>query len=192
MNNPKSPSRAIRPMSLHFGAATCSSPNNAAYFDRKEEERRLFNAKMEKRRCQNEIDQEEVERSLEEQRARLDSIGALLDHAMMFVNEHPTPETSPWKKKDKPSTPERSSSSDSEPISPVTVIKVPQAPAFARKPSLRRPLFPKISNNNSNELPRPKPQKPPKPSHLTMTPMFSSTPDDQMKKIRKAPKVTDL
>ena len=36
-----------------------------------EEERRLFNAKMEKRRCQNEIDQEEVERSLEEQRARL-------------------------------------------------------------------------------------------------------------------------
>ena len=33
MSNPKSPSRAIRPMSLHFGAA--SSPDNAAYFDRK-------------------------------------------------------------------------------------------------------------------------------------------------------------
>ena len=82
MNNPKSPSRSIRPMSLHFGAA---SSDNAAYFDRNgtkfkiliylkdilEEERRLFNAKMEKRRRQNEIDQEEVERSLEEQRARL-------------------------------------------------------------------------------------------------------------------------
>ena len=101
-----------------------------------EEERRLFNAKMEKRRRQNEIDQEELDRSLEEQRARLgkceigrcnclltlsDSIGALLDHAMMFVNEHPTPETSPWKIKSKLKTPE--SSPTSEPISPVTVIK---------------------------------------------------------------------
>ena len=110
---------------------------NISYFEKiSEEERRLFNAKIEKRRRQNEIDQEELDRSLEEQRARLgkckiarcyclftlsDSIGALLDHAMMFVNEHPTPETSPWKNKSKLKTPE--SSPTSEPISPVTVIK---------------------------------------------------------------------
>ncbi|CBY14871.1 unnamed protein product [Oikopleura dioica] len=185
MNNQKSPSRALRPMSLHFGAA--SSFNGAAYFDRKE--RRLFNAKMEKRRRQNELDQEELDRSLEEQRARLDSIGALLDHALMFVNEHPTPETSPWKKTGKFSTP--TSSPTSEPISPVTVIKVQQTSSFARKPSLRRPLFPKVSNNNSNKLPLPKPKIPPKPSHLTMAPMFSSTPDE-VKKTIKTPKVTDL
>ena len=90
---------------------------------------------MEKRRRQNELDQEELDPSLEEQRARLgrckkdgvilifilDSIGALLDHALMFVNQHPTPETSPWKKTGKFSTP--TSSPTSEPISPVTVIK---------------------------------------------------------------------
>lgn len=135
---------------------------------------------------------------------------------MTFINEHPTPETSPWKKKEKPSTPERSSPT-SEPVSPITVIKgsssldiyafsifsievfltsrlAPQASGFARKASLRRPLFPKPSNNNTTQqpnLPRPKPKLPPKPTHLTtMTPIFSSTPVET--KIRQAPKVTDL
>ncbi|CAG5085531.1 Oidioi.mRNA.OKI2018_I69.PAR.g10917.t1.cds [Oikopleura dioica] len=150
---------------------------------------------MEKRHRENALEREELDRSLDEQRERLDSIGTLLEHAMTFINEHPTPETSPWKKKEKPSTPERRTPSPtSEPVSPITVIKVPQASGFARKASLRRPLFPKPSNNNTTQqpnLPRPKQELPPKPTHLTtMTPIFSSTPVET--KIRQAPKVTDL
>ena len=151
MDNCRSPSRALRPMSLHFGAM---STDESVYISRRGNLKfsvlYLFSQKRKSDasstlKWKNVIAKTHLnakswtalltssendlvglfsvaDTTLEI--PLLDSIGTLLEHAMTFINEHPTPETSPWKKKEKPSTPERRTPSPtSEPVSPITVIK---------------------------------------------------------------------